>query len=372
MQEVLLTYNRIKGFDFEKGKLFDGFQSLIIYENYGKCDTFELDLKYSLENIILFQPDNVFKFQKVFYYIDDVSASSDSIKVCGQSLAGKYDSRNIDRIYTANKSPALIAYDHFNQEMISPPDYSDALGTYKGSNRKINYLTLVKNDGLGLANIDYQTSYGSVQEAVETLCQTYDFGFKETAVKGTVSNQIQIFKGRDVSRWVIFSDDSDGYENLTDVEFEHSTFDEKTSAHVFGEGEGADRVKVIVNPNFTGLERKEIYVDARDIQSTDQTTGSKIPTTTYQNMLKDRGNQKLAEQSEIITLNGDFVLESKLVRFGKDFFVGDRVTLKSKRYEASKVATITQAKRTFNEKGEYVELSYDKETPTIYQVQGRK
>lgn len=88
-------------------------------------------------------------------------------------------------------------------------------------------------------------------------------------------------------------------------------------------------------------------------------------------MLKDRANQSLADKKEVITLNGDFVLTSKLVQFGRDFFVGDTVRLTSKRYGAAKTAVISQAKKTYNDKGEYLELIYDKETPTIFDILGR-
>ncbi|MGX9822917.1 Gp37-like protein [Lactococcus lactis] len=580
MQRILLTYQWLGDFNYAKAKIFDGFESLIIYENYGKCNTFELDLPFSFENNAIFKPENVFKFDGVYYYVDDVSGTNDKLKICGKSLAGKYDSRIIDRTYIASKSPALIAWDHINQEIINPGNYSDINGSYNGADRKIDYLTLgnrylhtayansadgtdgfttiypnlnlldgtkgfsgtwvnldfwvtdgtykdltvkkrtgkgpgfykvftapadgtytfssyLKSSGnggnirrwvntndvdgvgtidmasnfdwkidtfsaalkagdkvfvryeitsdntgldiwnaghkweqgltatpympsasevttadwpsfigqysdygktgsttpsdydwstfsgsvpvpienpkvitdLGLASIDYQNSYGEVQKQVETLCETYNFGFKEVGAKGVVSNQIQFFKGRDVSKWVVFSDDSDGYENLNEVEFEHSTFDKKTVAYAFGEGEGSDRKKIVLNPTIKGLYRRELYVDARDLQSSDGTTT--IPAATYNNMLKDRANQALSDKKEVITLNGDFVLTSKLVQFGRDFFVGDTVRLTSKRYGAAKTAVISQAKKTYNDKGEYLELIYDKETPTIFDILGR-
>ncbi|RZI47973.1 siphovirus ReqiPepy6 Gp37-like family protein [Lactococcus kimchii] len=370
MQKILLAYQWLGDFNFAKAKIFDGFESLIIYENYGKCNTFELDIPFSFENNAIFRPESVFKFEGIYYYVDDVSGKNDQLKVCGKSLAGKYDTRIIDRVYTASKSPALIAWDHINQEMINPANYTDVNGSHNGSDRKIEYLALAAADGLNLASIDYQNSYGGVDEQVEKLCETYDFGFREIGSKGKVSNQIQFFKGRDVSKWVVFSDDADGYDNLSEVEFEHTTFDEKTVAYALGEGEGTARTKIVVNPNLKGLGRKETYVDARDLQSKNDTTT--IPAATYNNMLKERGAQALADRQEVITLNGDFILESKLIKFGRDFFVGDKVKLLSKRYGASKTAVISQAKKTYNEKGEYLELTYDKETPTIFKLLGRK
>lgn len=372
MVKNLLVYQWEGNFNFKKIKIFDSFESLIIYKNYGKCDTFELGVVDTVENVQIFRAENVINFDGVYYYIDDVSSGSNSLKICGKSLAGKYDSRMIDRVYTANKFPELIALDHFNQEMINPSDYNNNGKTYSGNDRKISYLKAKTPPSFGNQAIDYQVSYEYVQTQVEKLCETYNFGFKELGTKGKVENTIRWYKGNDVSRWVVFSDNTDGYENLSEVEFEHSTFDEKTVAYVFGEGEGEARKKTIVNPNLKGLERKEIYVDAQDLKSKNETTGAVVSGTAYNNMLIDRGKQAMTDKKAVITLNGDFILGSKLIKFGRDFNVGDQVKLVSKRYNVTKIATITQAKHTYDTKGEHIELTYDRETPTIYEVQGRK
>lgn len=366
MAIFLEVFQRIEGFNYKSVAILDGWNSLIIYENYYSCNTYELTIALTKENIFNFKTENVFNFDHCYYYVDELSTTETTLVVRGKSLGGKYDSRIIDRTYIANKSPALIAYDHFNQEMINPSNYTDAKGSYSGANRKIDYLSLAPTDGLGLASIDYQSSYQEVGAQVETLCQTYDFGFREVAQSDlNPSNQIQIYKGRDLSGVIQISDD---FDNLINVTYENNTYDLKTSGYVFGEGDGANRVKVVLNPELIGLERKELYVDARDVQSTNVDTGVTIPAATYRNMLTDRGNQKLSERVSVLTLNGEIQLNSKLFKFKKDFDVGDRVKLSSDLYQMAKISTIVQAKRTYDEKGEFVELIFDKDTPTIFDI----
>jgi hypothetical protein len=366
------VFQRISGFLYKSVAILDGWNSLTIEENYYSCDTFELTIALNKDNIQNFQPENVFFFDNVYYYVDEISStdsSSTALVVRGRSLAGKFESRIIDRIYTASKSPALIVYDHFNQEMIAPGNYSDSTGNFNGATRKIDYLILSATDGLGLDKIDYQTSYQEVQSQVEVLCQTYDFGFREIAVDDiSPKNKITIYKGRDLSGVIEISDD---FDNLINVTYEHATYDEKTTAYGFGEGEGANRVKVVVNPNKSGLERKELYVDARDLQSVDPDTEKPIPAATYKNMLIDRSKQKLAERLAILTMNGEIELNSKLFKFKEDFDVGDRIKIKSNLYQFAKIVTIVKAKKTYDATGYYVELVFDKEVPTVFDIIGR-
>ncbi|PGS81626.1 hypothetical protein COC69_05710 [Bacillus cereus] len=365
------VFQRIQDFEFESVAILDGWNSLIIEENYYSCNTFELKIPLTKENVWNFQPENAFLFDGLFYYVDGISSDGKAITIRGKSLAGKFGGRVIDRIYIAKKSPSQIVYDHFNQEMIAPADYVDSTGSFSGVNRKVNYLSLAAVGDLGMVPIDYQTSYQQVQEQIEKLCKTYDFGFKEVAVDSAApKNQIEIYKGRDLSNVIEISDD---FENLVDVSYEHNNFDEMTTAYVYGEGDGAERAKVIVNPNLSGLERKELSIDARDLRSeSDDPEAEPIPPAQYINMLIDRGNQKLAEQLSILTMNGEIELNSKLFKFKTDFDVGDRIKISSSLYQFSKVVTIVKARKTYDEKGEFVELVFDKETPTVFEILGRK
>ena len=62
---------------------------------------------------------------------------------------------------------------------------------------------------------------------------------------------------------MVFSRD---YDNLYNQEYTDDVNNLRTTALVAGEGEGADREIVVVNDNYSGLDRYELYVDARDLQ----------------------------------------------------------------------------------------------------------
>ncbi|MDT2742943.1 Gp37-like protein, partial [Lactococcus garvieae] len=161
-----------------------------------------------------------------------------------------------------------IIYDHLNNEVVNPSQ----------ANRKIQYLSIAAPAALSTTNVDYQNSYGVVSDEVDNLCSTYDIGIREVGTNlQTPHNKLEIVKGRDLSDIVEFNVD---FDNLLSESYESSNFDEATMAWVFGEGEGTARINVKLNDTLSGLEREEIYIDARDIQKQTQDGNGKDITLT--------------------------------------------------------------------------------------------
>ena len=116
--------------------------------------------------------------------------------------------------------------------------------------------------------------------------------------------------------WAIFSKN---FENI--LEDEYSIDDTKycNFAYVAGQGEGENRVIVEVNRAKEGEERKELYVDARDLQKDEETTDAE-----YLEILKQRGIEKLNEYNKVETTNFNINTLSNL-EYKKDFNLGDKV-----------------------------------------------
>lgn len=360
MELEIFTQDAKNQWHFVSEKVFDGFKSLSVALNYYTYSTFELFVGLTPENIRLFVPETVIYMEGLYFYVDSASVDDQAtaqMKVSGKSLLGKATDRIIYRMYTKTASPEQIVWEHLNNEVIHPTD----------PKRKIHYLTLNPVSPLGNGSIRYQNSYGNVAEEVETLCTSYDFGIRETATRlGVPGNTLTLFKGRDISAQIEFSD---AYENLTKVGYQNNNFDEASTAFVFGEGEGSERQQVIIGGNKSGLNRKEIYVDARDLQkTTDETT---LTNAQYVEVLNNRGNNKLAERKRILTLNGEVPASSKLFKLGTDYDRGDSITIRSNLYNLKKTSTITTIKKTYDAKGLFIEPIFGKETPTIFDVLSR-
>lgn len=349
------------GFNYQSSAILDSFNYLMTKRNYYKANNFSMNYPLSTEAVKLLKPDAILLINGCFYYIDNETsedATSGVLKVSGNSLMAKSKTRIVLRNYNRSARPELIAHDHLNNEVVSPAD----------SKRKINYLKLKPTGTLTNSSIQYQNSYGIVQQEVEDLCLTYDFGFKETSTSiVNPENTIEFFKGRDLSNTVEFTIN---FDNLLSESFEASNFDEMTTAVVFGEGEGSARKTIRINDNLSGLERKELYVDARDLQKT--TDNVTLTDAQYNETLKARGNKGLAERIATLLVKGDINLNNDLFEFGKDYDIGDRIRISSKVFGLSKTVLLAGVEETWDDKGHHLTPIWENESPTIIDILKRK
>lgn len=130
---------------------------------------------------------------------------------------------------------------------------------------------------------------------------------------------------------VIFSEE---YNNLISSSYVESSREFKNVALVAGEDSGSNRKtrEVYYDDSLAsaGLERRELYVDARDIQSEyyDTNTGQQIILTDaeYANALSERGKQKLADLSQESSFEAE-VDTSALWKIKTDYDLGDIVQI---------------------------------------------
>lgn len=111
----------------------------------------------------------------------------------------------------------------------------------------------------------------------------------------------------------------------------------------------------------SGLDRYELYVDARDIQDTktdDKGTQTTIPDAEYNSMLSTRGLSKLAEcklsESFEATIRTD---ELAGFVFDKDYFLGDTITVYDNRLKVKADVLITAAEYKYTSEGQEVNLT---------------
>ena len=90
---------------------------------------------------------------------------------------------------------------------------------------------------------------------------------------------------------------------------------------VAGEGEGSARRTLTIG-NTTGMERRELFTDARDISSTVNDTT--ISDAEYNAQLEQRGYEKLVDYQIARSFDGQ-VEATQMFKYGRDFFLGDTV-----------------------------------------------
>ena len=133
---------------------------------------------------------------------------------------------------------------------------------------------------------------------------------------------------------VIFADE---YDNLISSEYLRDLTGYANVAVIAGEGEGSARTWAGVDATgkasgtYAGLNRYEMYVDARDVQKkTTDKNGKEITLTNaqYKAQLQARGLEKLTEAGKTESFGGDADTGSYIYR--TDYDVGDLVTVRDK------------------------------------------
>lgn len=121
--------------------------------------------------------------------------------------------------------------------------------------------------------------------------------------------------------YVVFSPK---FENIANSNYLESKKEYKNVALVAGEGEGAERKTTSVGEG-SGLERRELFVDARDISTTTEDNVT-LSDEEYKKQLAQRGDEKLAESVAAQSFEGQVEM-TKMFEYGKDFFIGDIVQI---------------------------------------------
>ena len=165
----------------------------------------------------------------------------------------------------------------------------------------------------------------NVYNVVQKLCEDNDIGFK---VILNASNQFvfSLFAGTDRSYnqtanpYVVFSPN---FDNLLNSDYVKSKELYKTVALVGGEGEDDARTYLVVDAGEnTGLGRRELFVDANDVQRKNGAITYTEPQ--YQELLRTRGREKLADLGYNGLFGGNLDPNGNFM-YGRDFFLGDIV-----------------------------------------------
>jgi len=198
--------------------------------------------------------------------------------------------------------------------------------------------------------IDFQISNKQLDEAVIELCKTYNYGWDIYITDNKLT--VDIYRGVDRSYnqtanpYVVFSDN---FENLYSTEYVYESENYANMTLVGGEGEGLDRTYAYVNNDLSGLERYEVFTDARDISQNLEDEEETLTYEEYLLLLEERGRENLAGMPINEGFTGE-VLSNVSFKYGTDFNLGDVVTVINK-YGISKNVRVLSAIESEGEDG---------------------
>ena len=192
--------------------------------------------------------------------------------------------------------------------------------------------------------VSFQATYKNLLSMETKLSKGYNIGFRFRPDFTEKKIYFETYKGVDKSRNQTdraFVEFSDMFDNLNSVENRQNDQLLKTVGYVGGEGEGNARTYVVVGDDtLTGLARREIFIDAKDITSEDLTQAQYIAA------LMTRGIEKLDEHAFSNSYECSTVPQGNFI-YKKDYDLGDVVTIKKKDWGLNTVQRITEIQEVY-------------------------
>ncbi len=346
------------------------FDSLIWPDKFNGYASFELWAPITDENSEYFTKgnilwcggDNAAIVEIVKSSIDDKGAKTYNVK--GRTLEMLMTTRIIWGSYNAiDKQASTVMYDIVDKNCINPTN----------EDRIIPFLECAEDEEFG-GEITYQKTGGEVYDSLTSIASNADIGFSVLFRPKEEKIIFKVIQGIDRT---VDQDETDPVEFSTDLEdilsssYYSNNQDEKSVALVAGKGTGADRTTQISGDNDTaGFSRRELYVDARDLQSesvNEDGTSTSLTPTEYNQVLVQRGDEKLVECQTTETFEAQIRVFGEIqYEFGVDYQKGDKVTVRDKQLNVVVSARITEVEEDFDDEYALV-LTFGYSYPTIMQ-----
>lgn len=326
---------------FETIYVIDKYDSFIWTDRYSEYGDFELytspesDIAtYAVRGNYIYSSssEHLMIIEKII--IDTDTELGNHLTISGRSLESILERRVVWNQTILNGNFQNAVKKLITDAIISPSISARKISNFVFQDSTDSYITGLK--------IDTQFTGDNLYEVLVDLCTEKDIGFK---VLLNESNQFVFSLYYGVNRsydqtsnpFVTFSP---SFENIVNSNYLEDETVYKNVALVAGEDEAENRKTVIVGSG-SGLTRKELYVDARDIRMEDE-GGNPISETDYNNMLRQRGNEKLKEDNNKLNIAFEGEVEAqRSFRYGEDFFLGDVVQIENE-YGKEGVVRVTE------------------------------
>lgn len=341
MQPLVLDKN------FDAVLVLDFYESFIWTERYSKAGDFEIFTPVSkklLEQI------------KVGYYIyleeSDKLMIIETLKIQTNAQTGnrlRITGRSLEMLLARRIAWNTTILDGYldgqirkllNENIISPED----------SDRQISNFSYQTTTDPTITAMQIKSQYtgDNIYDILTGICDERKLGFKVIFDRVNNGFVFSLYAGKDRSydqtdnEAVEFSPD---FDNLIDSEYIFHNINYRSMALIAGmdQAENRKRATVFVDES-TGLERRELYIDARDLRQEEEMTDEE-----YLAALAQRAIEKLSEYKIESSFAGN--METQISQtFNKDYFLGDIVYVENE-YGLGSKCRVTELIRSNSQEG---------------------
>lgn len=354
--------------------VIDSFSTLIWNRKYNDLGIFQMNILFTNEVNSILNIDNIIykdNGESGFIVSKEIKINEDgteTIEVKGNFIIGYLERRIIWGCEEINSNVVDASYRLINNNCIEC-----------ASERIIPNLALDDKPDINISLIK-QVSYDNLLDTLILIAQNNELGIKVDFDIINKKLKFKIYKGIDRSinqnivAPIIFSRE---FENVLEQNYFQSNSNYKNVGLVGGAGEGAERKLESIGNEESGLDRHELFIDARDIQDTRDievdgvNKKEVIPDPEYKQLLITRGKEKLLDCYKVKTFDTSINKDAN-IKYIQDYDLGDIVTFFDKKWGVTIDTRITGITETYSENGISLEITFGNNIPTLMQIIKKK
>ena len=354
---------------FELLGIVEGVKSIAWDTTFSGTSSFKSWVVHNDVNVSMLKQGNVVESNGDAFLIQKVEVGrdeDDGVLMCvsGKSIDALMSQRIVTGTYIAdNKYLSEVVHELFYNNFVMTGNDS-LLGKWRNFGGMAGDVMSSSVSGKYGPKLSFQTSYSNVLGQLDNVVDGTGYGWK---LKFSIADKKMYMtlnavadKTKQSSSPIVLSTD---FEDILSSEYLNDYSDLKTIAYVFGEGEGSARKYVVVDlsDKLVGTDGRdtmmsEMYVDARDLQSTyKDSTGTEktMSSEQYDSLLLDRGTKKLLENAVTESFTADIrVLGNTQFKLGEDYTLGDKVTIVDREAGVSMDAVLVKVEESISDKYE--------------------
>lgn len=340
-----IEYVEIRGSDLALIGFIDTAKSIIWHSKYFGVGDFEIYVQASREIVALLQVGNYVTRPDDLEVgiIEEISIATNEQDGTMLTATGRFAKSLLDRRLIFNLSGTVnkptILRGNVEAE-VRRVVKENAISCPFDSRRNMPVLALGALAGFPQIIVDEngaaaqkQVSYENLLEYTDALLQEY--GLASTVILDEDAGKLLyvIYAGADRSidnaagnDPLVFSKD---FDNLTSSSYQYNAATEKNVALIGGAGEGVERFYALVAGAQTGLQRREMWVDAGSLNRTYKDENDAEQTYSdadYTAMLHAAGTQKLDAHAITEAFDSTLDIQNSSWKYNRDFALGDIVT----------------------------------------------
>lgn len=375
--EIYTKYDRVRTGII---KVYDFIQYTDVFNGIGN---FTMTIPYTEENLLLLIPDNYILFDdKVMGIITKRKKTTEEYTT--MTITGKI----INRLFEYRSFLLTTRYNGVITDTVRKM-VNDLIINNVDKRRNINYIKLSEDKKYipDSESTIVQKTGKTLNEGIEETLALIEYGYELVPIitkyvneskepTNIASFEFRVLKPVDRSignkegnNPVVFGMPLN---NLSTLIYEEDKTEYCSTAIIAGEGEGQDRITAETgNLVASGIDRIELYVDARDLQR-EYEDGTVLKDEDYLKILKNRGNEYLEDRKLFVMFDGTIVSGGISYKYEEDFYKGDYVSLIDEQLNVSIKVQITKVTKSDTKKGEMLDVTFGYEKLTTRQLMKKR